>query len=310
MAEISDAELFVAIAREGSVSAGARALGVSRATAQRRLVAMEQRLGVRLLHRDTHQSAVTEAGRAFVERAEGALAALKDAEDAARHFREAPRGKIRLAAPPLSVDELIAPILIAFAQRYPEIELELVLTDDLSNLIAHGYDLGLGVADITAQNASCVARSLLHARFVLIASPDYLASRGTPRDPDALRGHDCLVSGRIEMDLTHWPLRDGGAALLGRQRLISNSPEMLIRAAMAGLGIGYVGAVLVRDELADGRLVEVLPEVVGATYAVSLLYPARELLSPAVRAFIDFAGQWVDRYLGRPGPMQLRVDAP
>jgi DNA-binding transcriptional LysR family regulator len=293
MTHAFDLELVVRIVEAGSLSGAAKLLGTPRATVARRLAALEARLGVRLFQRSTRELSLTEAGREFHARAQTILGEIRDMEEAIQRFDERPRGRLRIAMPIAGLEGVLAPFLARFCLRYPEVQVEAMLTSDLDQLVARGFDLALQGRH--PPPGSLVVRCLLHGRVQLMAGPAYLARRGTPQQVEDLEHHDVLA--QVEQGVTvSWPIQDGRSFTCRRPRLAANSADLIRRAAMAGLGIALLPNVLVRRELAEGRLSVVLSEQVGITAPVNLLYPAREHLPARVRAFLDFAREEALRF--------------
>lgn len=286
--ETAELLAFVRVIEAGSVSRAAVELGVPRATLGHRLERLEERLGVRLVHRNTRRVVLTDAGEAFYPRARGVLAALRDAEAAVRQADGAVRGLLRVSLPP-DGRGVFNPVLLAFHDRYPDVRLEAHFTTAHVDLVGTNYDVAIRAAQ--ELDPSLVARRLATADNIAVASPGYLA-RGVPRTAEDLARHTCLVGfARGEVPATHWPLLAGGQVRV-EGGLVSNSIELLAAAAMAGRGIALLPRPLIADALADGRLVPVLEGIVGAKAVIAAVYPARQLVPPAVRAFVDFVAAW------------------
>ena len=284
--DIDDLTLFVRIARLGSISAAARDLGLTPASASARLAAFERRLGARLLHRTTRQATLTVDGRAFLPHAEHVLDAAAAARAALGREQAAPRGTLRVAAPASFARMHIVPGLPDFCAGYPDLVLDLRISDSVVDLVEGAFDVAVRYAELG--DSSFVARCLAPDRRVLVASPDYLRERGRANTPDELAGHACLVVGTLDL----WTfLGADGKPIVQRvsPALRINDGEAVRDAARAGLGIALMATWCAAEELRSGALVPVLPEFpLVSTQTLWALYPSSRELAPKVRAFIDW----------------------
>jgi DNA-binding transcriptional LysR family regulator len=280
-------EVFARVAGAGSLSAAARALGMSQTMVTKHIAALESRLGVKLFHRTTRRLSITEAGRNYLESSARILAEIEVADAAVAADRVEPRGLLRLNAPVSFGARQIAPLLAEFAQRHPRVTVELGLNDRLVDLVEEGWDLAIRIGNLS--NSSLIARRIAPCRIVVCAAPSYLRARGTPRTVASLADHNCLgytLSQRTPID--RWVFgADVGVQISGNLR--ANNGDALRAAAIAGQGIIHQPTFIVADDIREGRLVALAldqPTVeLGGIYAVFL--PDRH--PPArVRAFIDF----------------------
>jgi DNA-binding transcriptional LysR family regulator len=280
-------EVFARVAGAGSLSAAARALGMSQTMVTKHIAALESRLGVKLFHRTTRRLSITEAGRNYLESSARILAEIEAADAAVAADRVEPRGLLRLNAPVSFGARQIAPLLAEFAQRHPRVTVELGLNDRLIDLVEEGWDLAIRIGNLS--NSSLIARRIAPCRIVVCAAPSYLRARGTPRTVASLADHNCLgytLSQRTPID--RWVFgADVGVQISGNLR--ANNGDALRAAAIAGQGIIHQPTFIVADDIREGRLVALAldqPTVeLGGIYAVFL--PDRH--PPArVRAFIDF----------------------
>jgi DNA-binding transcriptional LysR family regulator len=280
-------EVFARVAGAGSLSAAARALGMSQTMVTKHIAALESRLGVKLFHRTTRRLSITEAGRNYLESSARILAEIEAADAAVAADRVEPRGLLRLNAPVSFGARQIAPLLAEFAQRHPRVTVELGLNDRLVDLVEEGWDLAIRIGNLS--NSSLIARRIAPCRIVVCAAPSYLKARGTPRTVASLADHNCLgytLSQRTPID--RWVFGDDvGVQISGNLR--ANNGDALRAAAIAGQGIIHQPTFIVADDIREGRLVALAldqPTVeLGGIYAVFL--PDRH--PPArVRAFIDF----------------------
>jgi len=282
--ETSELKAFVRIADVGSLSGAARELELPRATISRRLSRLEERLGVRLVRRTTRQLRLTDAGEELYRHAREIVLAVDAAAQAVRRDDGEPRGLLRVSTPPMD-DAILRGILLDFVARYPEVELELIASTRHEDLVARNIDVAWRAS--VDLDPGLIARRLMSTELIAVASPAYLDRAGAPASPDDLMAHHCLVGfTRGERPATHWPLLSGGQVRV-RGRLISNDLRALHDAARRGLGVALLPRVFCAADLAAGSLRPVLPGALGAPSHVSLVFPDRKLLKPAVRAFID-----------------------
>ncbi len=287
--QVTSMRVLARIAASGSLAAAGRSLGLSQTMVTRHLDALEARLGVRLLHRSTRRLTFTEAGRFYLDACGRILADIEEAEHAASAGQAEPRGLLRLNVPVSFGTLQVAPLLAAFAARYPKVSVELGLTDEVVDLIEEGWDVAVRIG--TLQDSSLVARQLSPCRTILCAAPSYLKAHGLPRSVADLSGHNCLgytLSGRLGWD--RWCFgQDGAVAAAIAGTLRSNNGDALRAAALAGLGVIYQPSFLVADDIRSGRLVAIQLDhptmIVGHVYAV--FRPDRTLPLKS-RAMIEF----------------------
>jgi len=277
-------EEFVAVVETGSIRAAADQLSLPRPTVSRRLARLEERLGVRLLHRTTRRQTLTARGEALFERARQVVLAARDAEAEVRRLDGVPRGLLRVAMPTQTPNALMAGWFDDYLERYPEVSVEVIATEAKLDLAAEGIHVALRFGP---QDPSLVARTLLTVRSVAVASPAYLQKRGTPRTPSELGEHACIVGFEADRVPTRrWPLRDGGTVGVGG-RMVADQMSLWLHLAVLGRGIALVSERLARPFLADGRLVTVLEADVGRVERVSVVFVDRRYVDPKVRAFVD-----------------------
>jgi DNA-binding transcriptional LysR family regulator len=285
MTNLGDLEIFTRVVASGSMSEAARELGLQTPIISKRIKRLEERLGARLFHRTTRQISLTEAGEGFHERVLAALAGLEEAEAFLAGRSSAVTGRLRVSAPTSFGRMHIAPYLTRFFSLYPDVELQLTLTDAFQDLVAEGFDLAIRIGELPS--SSLVARKLAPVRRILCATPDYIARHGTPSTIEDLEAHVCIPA----HNNAYWQLIGPGGAVALRPigPLSTNSSEVVREAVLSGLGIAFRSTWDVGPDLRAGRLVQVLPEWEGSSdvglYAV---YPSRQHLPAKVRAFIDF----------------------
>ena len=288
MTDLLDYEIFARVIKAGSLSAAARELNSTPAMISKRLTRLEDRLGVKLLHRTTRRLTPTEVGQSFYERVLTVLAAVADAESVATSDGARPRGLLRISLPTAFGRLHVAPRLKAFLDQNPELKLLVDLNDDYVDLVAGSFDVAVRIG--TLPDSNLIARRLATNRRVLCASPAYLEKYGVPRTLDDLSQHRLLAAA----PLSTWRLEgpEGPVILKPQSSLQTNSSEMVREAVVSGLGIGFRSTWDIANELRIGVLRRVLPEYGGsADVNIYCVYPGRRLVPPKVRAFVDyFAG--------------------
>ncbi len=285
MTNLGDLEIFAKVVSTGSMSLAGRVLGFSPAVVSKRIKRLEDRLGTRLLQRTTRQISLTEAGKGFYDRVLGILAGLEEAEYYISGRSALMHGTLKISAPTSFGRMHIAPHLKAFMDAHPELAINLVLTDELSDIIGGGFDLAIRIAELT--DSSLVARRLAPVRRLLCAAPSYLDMHGMPQNIDDLKNHRCLPAHNNEL----WRLEGPGGAMSLRPEgmLVTNSSEVIRETVIAGLGIALRSTWDIGDELKSGNLVQVLPAYEGSrNVALSAVYPSRQFLPAKVRLFIDY----------------------
>ncbi len=284
--DFNDLTLFVRVARLGSISAAARDLGITPAAASARLALFEKGLGARLVHRTTRKTTLTEDGNALLPHAEHLLEAADAARAVLGREQQSPRGVLRVAAPSTFARMHIVPMLPDFMARYPDIRLDLRITDSVVDLVEGAFDVAIRYADLA--DSSMVARRLAPDRRVLVAAPEYLAQHGEPVTPDELDRHACLVVGTLDL----WTFQDGAGEVIAKRMtptLRINDGGAVRDAAVAGLVIALMATWVAAEELRSGALVPVLrgyPLV--STQTLWAIYPSVRELAPKVRVFIDW----------------------
>lgn len=288
MNNLGDLEIFAQVVTAGSMSAAGRDLGLSPAVVSKRLRRLEDRLGTRLLQRTTRQISLTEAGQGFYERVVAILAGLEEAEAFVSRRSALARGTLKVSAPTSFGRMHIAPHMRSFMQANPDLSVNLVLSDEFVDIVGDGYDVAVRIAALS--DSSLVARKLAPVRRILCATPAYVAAHGTPESLDDLANHVCLPAHNGDVWRLDGP--DGPFAYRPSGPLQTNSSEVIRECVIAGVGIALRSTWDVGAELADGRLVQVLPEFEGSrNVAIHALYASRRFLPAKVRVFIDFLAE-------------------
>ncbi|BBK34442.1 LysR family transcriptional regulator [Allostella humosa] len=290
------------MADAGSLTAGAGRLGLPLATVSRKLAALEDHLGARLLARTTRRVVLTEAGRGYLEAGRRILTDLDAAERAVHGITDIPRGRLGITAPYVFGRLHILPVVTQFLAAHPEVDVRLLLLDRVVDLLDEGLDLAVRIGPIA--DGAMVATSLGAIGRVVCASPAYLAAHGTPMQPADLEGHACVAfSAAAVVDRWVFPGKDARheMAVAIRTRLVVSTAEAAIDAAEAGLGIVRVLSYQAAAALAAGRLRRILAAFEPPPEPVSLAWPQGRLLPAKVRAFVDFAAPRLRRALAGEG---------
>lgn len=286
---------FVRVVEAGSLSGAARLIPASLTSVSRQISTLETHLGTQLLRRTTRSLTLTEDGRLFYDRAKAILGELNEVEASLASGRDGPSGRLHVAAPVLFGRLLLAPLLPAFLQRYPDVSVNLLLVDRAVNLVEEDVHVALRVGHLP--DSQLIARKLAEVRMIVCAAPDYLDRRGTPQTPQDLRRHDCLafsdVPGSAEWYF-HSP--KGRVSQRVQGRLWVNNLDALVVAAKDGAGIVRVPSWQVSEDLAAGRLVRILQDHERPPVPVNVLFQPSKLSSPKIRVFVDYlVQQWTQR---------------
>lgn len=287
MDRLAQFECFVRVVELGSFSAAAQRLRSSKSVVSRQIAALEAELGARLLHRTTRSLTLTEAGQAYFERVSRILADIDEANLSVTQLQAAPRGRLRVNAP-MSFGFLhLAPALPDLLERWPELEVEVTMTDRFVDLIEDGVDVAVRIAKLA--DSSLIARRLAPIRMVVCASPAYLVRKGMPATPADLDGHDCLAFGAGRG--TEWRFVTANGApwpVTVRGRLGIDNGDALRAAALRDLGVVMLPSFIVGADIQAGALVPLLEAFVPQERSLYAVYPHARHLSPKVRAFVDF----------------------
>jgi len=280
--------ILAAVVDAGSLSAGAKALRMPLATVSRKVSDLETALGAELLIRSARGLTPTDAGAAYLVAARKILEDVAEAERIASGEFSAPRGTLTMTAPIVFGRLHVLPVVTAFLDAHPDIDIRLIQTDQPVNLHEEHLDLALRIGNLP--DSSLIARRLGFVRTVICASPGYLARHGTPDTPEALATHDCVTFGNI-MSTAHWSFGSGRSEqrVPVRSRLVVNTADAAILAAESGLGLTRVLSYQVADAVRAGRLQTVLAAFEPDPWPVSFVYVPRGLVPQKLRAFLSFA---------------------
>src|SRR5690242_4634078 len=287
---LQEMSVFSRVVTTGSLSAAARELAISPALVSRRLAGLENRLGVRLINRTTRSLHLTVEGARYYDVCNRVLAEIQEADAEVSVGRVEPQGALKVALPASFGHQHVAPLVPRFAERYPKVQLALSLSDRSVNIMDEGFDMAVCIADL--RDSSLAARRLAPNRRIVCASPAYLATHGTPRTPEDLAKHNCLVVSDFTANW-EYKTRDGRSTSVRVQgRYACDNWEVLRQWALAGLGIALKSTWDVRLQLEGGLLVPVLPGYdFGTDVAIYAVYPHRRYLPAKTRVFIDYLAE-------------------
>jgi len=292
----SDLRVFVRVLDRGSFSAAAKDLGLTPSAVSKLLSRLEDRLGARLLERSTRRLVLTPEGEGFLARARRIVADIDEAEAEVMHLRGAPRGTLRINAGTAFGLHQLAPALADFLARYPEIDIDLSITDRFVDLIEEQADITVRSGHIP--DGPFIQRKIADLERVICAAPAYLARRGTPRVAADLRTHDCIVVAGPGLD--RWPFKTRASidVIAVRPRVTTDDAEAALRLAIDGAGIIRMSEVIVSDSLQRGELVPLLTDTHHVEpFPLNALYPVGRNKLPRVAVFIDFL---IERFAKAP----------
>jgi DNA-binding transcriptional LysR family regulator len=281
---------LISVAEKRSFTAAAAELRVTPSAVSQTIRALEERVGVRLLQRTTRSVGLTEAGERFIARLKPALAGVEEAFAALGELRDRPAGSLRLSLPRLGYEQVLAPRLPAFLAAYPEINVDAAIDDAFVDIVAEGYDAGLRIGEMIDREMIGV-RVSRDLRAAVVGSPEYFAARGKPKHPRDLQAHDCINYRRKTSGVVYrWEFTENGKDLVVAVdgRILLNDGELMVNAALAGLGLAYVMESGVREQLAKKSLLRVLEPFCTPFPGFFLYYPSRAQMAPKLKALIDF----------------------
>ena len=279
-------KVFAQIVESGSFTRAAECLGISTAMASKHLTHLEKQLGIRLMQRNSRRLSLTAEGETYYQQSREALALLDNAAAQAGSGRETPQGQLRLTAPIWCANPTFAAWMREYRAQYPEVSLDIILDNEMRDLIGEGIDLALRVS--RAPSPSLVVRPLFAVRFVLVAAPAYVRRHGMPQTPADAAAHPAVLPSYTDISRMHCNCGEESTTLRLTSVLQSNNTLMLQQLLRAGSGIGYLPQWLAADDLAAGRLVQLLPQWQFNRITLYAAYPDRRHLSAKIRSFIDF----------------------
>ncbi|MBF0470450.1 MAG: LysR family transcriptional regulator [Gammaproteobacteria bacterium] len=281
-------ETFAAVVGEGSFTAAAEALGVSKSVVSKQVSHLEKHLGVQLLQRTTRRLHLTQAGEVFASYTQRIMSDVREAEQSVLPLQNEPQGRLRISAPESLAVSLLPEALLRFQQRFPKLEMEVHITGRFVDLVEEGIDVALRVGEL--EDSSLVARLLIPCSFHACASPEYLKKYGSPEHPDELRNHNCLIYSQGPQSES-WLFNDRNGKKIHTRvegNLRSDTGNLLMSAGINGNGIFIGPTYMVASALKEGKLKTVLDDFSPATTGLYAVYPYSKLVSTKVRAFVDY----------------------
>ncbi|HSC80719.1 MAG TPA: LysR family transcriptional regulator [Chitinolyticbacter sp.] len=287
MPDLNDMLLFASVVKTRSFTETARRLDISKSRVSKAVSRLESTLGVRLLHRSTRSLSLTDIGEAYFEHCDRIQEELAQAELTLSRLQQEPRGKLKISAPVAFSTMHVASALSGFMMQYPDVSVELTLSDRFVDLAEEGYDVALRIT--TTPGPNLVARKLAPIRRKICASPAYLERAGTPQSPEDLAQHNCLDYTFLNTQgLWHLKSVGGDVAIPVSGTLRINDDEALSQAVLGGLGLALLPTFIVGKDLQAGRLVEVLPGYVPTEFFIYAIHLPNRHLPSKVRSFIHY----------------------
>lgn len=294
---IADITVFARVAAGGSLSAAARELDLSLAVVSKRLARLEKTLGVRLINRTTRRLSLTGEGEDFLRHANRILSEVDEAQDLLSSRAGTARGLLRVTATAAFARGQLAPRLVRFHQRHPAVQVQLVVTDTVVDLVQNGIDLAIRQGVLP--DSAMMVRELAPNGRVLCAAPDYLARRGLPRCPHELVHHDCITFGEPPNSSWSFQSPSGDSFTVSVSgSVITSDGDCAHAAALAGSGIVVKSALDVAEDLRCGRLVALMPSYSMGSSPIQVVYPSSRQLPAKVRVFIDFLAEEMKTAVG------------
>ncbi len=289
MPYLESLRVFVRVVELGSITSGGRDQRLTPAVASNRVKELESRLGVRLFNRTTRNLSPTEVGKVFYDHARKVIETLDEAEAVVAGFSDKPRGTIRVTAPLGVGRRIVAPLIPAFADKYPNVDVQLRLSDRKVDLFEDGLDVAFVLGELKDSNLKL--RKIADCDRVLVAAPEYLETHGTPVTPeDLLSDHNCLLLRFPRSPEYFWTLQtpEGRRKIEAKGRFDADDGDVLTQWALEGAGIANKPRFDVVRHLKSGALVEVLADTPPLPASFGCLYPHRKLQDPKIRLFVDF----------------------
>lgn len=287
MDQLGAMRTFVRAVQVGSFSAVGREQNSSQATVSKKVAALEAHLGVKLLTRTSRELSLTEVGAEYYEKCVVVLSELDEAEANARSQTASPEGILRVAAPIPFARLVLAPLAKSFTEQNPEIKIELVLSDKHVDLIAEGIDIAIRAKQL--EDSALVARYLFENPMLVVASPDYLETHGTPQKPEELKRHNCIVYSHFRtLNIWHFSRESKDFSVQVKGNFQSNNGDTNMEATLCGLGITELPMWMVHEHLESGKLQQILADYQADTIPFNAIYPKSRYLPLKVRSFVDF----------------------
>ncbi|MGY5705559.1 LysR substrate-binding domain-containing protein [Vibrio antiquarius] len=287
MRNTDDYIIFYHLIEQGSFSAAARHMSLTKSVVSKRIAKLEQELGVQLLYRTTRTLTLTEAGRAFFTHAKAVYQAVATAEESIVGLGKNLSGNIKVSVPTISGELILPQVINEFNQKYPDINIDMDLDNRFVDIVNERFDLAIRTGILP--DSSLIARKLVDANWIVCASPQYLAKHGIPKQPQALDKHNCLVYSYQETGAREWAFKDGDEVyqITVDGNLCTNNSSVLRNVALLGQGIIYVPRVLVYEDLKQGRLIQLFKDETAKCLGIYAVYPYTRQQPEKIKIFID-----------------------
>ncbi|MCQ9049559.1 LysR family transcriptional regulator [Vibrio diabolicus] len=287
MRNTDDYIIFYHLIEQGSFSAAARHMSLTKSVVSKRIAKLEQELGVQLLYRTTRTLTLTEAGRAFFTHAKAVYQAVATAEESIVGLGKNLSGNIKVSVPTISGELILPQVINEFNQKYPDINIDMDLDNRFVDIVNERFDLAIRTGVLP--DSSLIARKLVDANWIVCASPQYLAKHGIPKQPQALDKHNCLVYSYQETGAREWAFKEGDEVyqITVDGNLCTNNSSVLRNVALLGQGIIYVPRVLVYEDLKQGSLIQLLKDETAKCLGIYAVYPYTRQQPEKIKIFID-----------------------
>lgn len=309
MDRLQSMRVFVKVVESGGFAAAAQSLSMSNAVVTRHIAELEHHLGTRLLNRTTRRQSLTETGHAYLERVRRILLEVDEADAIASTNAKTISGTLRIYSQLGFGKTQLARLLPLYAEAYPDVMLDVTLSDRAVDLVEEGFDVGIFVA-MQKFDSSMIARKLGSSEITLCAAPSYIARHGAPQLPEDVSKHKCL-NFDYEQLRHHWWMEgpNGRVTIPIVSRLVSNNADLLRQCAIAGMGIVIRASFGMSDDITEQRLVRLLPEYQLGSVPVTMVYPSRHLVGAKVRSFTEFMSAQFPQPESDPWPTLPLEDA-
>ncbi|HHF3072610.1 TPA: LysR family transcriptional regulator [Vibrio diabolicus] len=279
--------IFYHLIEQGSFSAAARHMSLTKSVVSKRIAKLEQELGVQLLYRTTRTLTLTEAGRAFFTHAKAVYQAVATAEESIVGLGKNLSGNIKVSVPTISGELILPQVINEFNQKYPDINIDMDLDNRFVDIVNERFDLAIRTGVLP--DSSLIARKLVDVNWIICASPQYLAKHGIPKQPQALDKHNCLVYSYQETGAREWAFKEGDEVyqITVDGNLCTNNSSVLRNVALLGQGIIYVPRVLVYEDLKQGRLIQLFKDETAKCLGIYAVYPYTRQQPEKIKIFID-----------------------
>jgi len=290
--KLARVKVFVMVVETGSFSAASDRLDLSRAAASKYVSQLEAQLGVRLLNRTTRHVSTTESGRLYFERCKEMLHLMEEADDMVTGFSDAPKGTLRISAPSVFAHRHLVPLLSEYNRLYPDVRTEIIVSERVVDLVDEGYDLAIRIP--YTEDAALIARRLTSCKHVVVAAPVYLKTAAALAAPSDIHKHACMLYSFTQNNT--WPLEKDGKhyPIKITPVITSNNPEVLLEAAIAGMGVTIMPTFIAYEAIRKGLLQTVLNDYTLLNLDIYAVYASRHYLPAKIRTFVDFLKSRID----------------